>query len=153
MTTTEWISISVAFLALLAAVATVLMSRLQLKDAKRTTRVQNLMNLLHFLYDRDLSEHRKTVRTGLGEKMLAEWTDEEMQAARSVCSSYDFAGLLVRGGLVPEDLFLESWGPSIRDLYEILAPYLQSAQSSGLSGQDYWSSYTWLYTRATDRSL
>jgi hypothetical protein len=36
---------------------------------------------------------------------------------------------------VPEDLFLESWGSSVRDLYEILTPYLQGAQTEGKSGQ------------------
>lgn len=150
--TTDWISTVIAGLALLASVVVVLMSRRQSQEAKRTASVQNLMNLLRFLYDRDLGEHRRTVRTALGETRHAEWTEEDRQAAHNVCSSYDFAGLLVKGGLVPEDLFLESWGPSICDLYEILAPYLQSAQTCDKSGHEYWSSFTWLYTRAADRS-
>ena len=152
MATTEWISTVIASLALLASVAAVLIARLQSKAAKRTASVQNLMTLLHFLYDRDLSKHRKTVRSDLGEKKHAEWTEEDRRAAHSVCSSYDFAGLLVKGGLVPEGLFLESWGESVCDLYEILTPYLQSMHAESQSGHEYWSSYSWLYTRAIGRS-
>lgn len=50
------------------------------------------------------------------------WDDHMWEAAETVCHTYEFAGILVRNGMIRRELIFESWGPSIAKCWNRLEP-------------------------------
>jgi hypothetical protein len=86
----------VSFLALGTSIITIFVNRNQ-------KRLDNLVSIQQFLHRDDLSNARRAIR------------EDEMQLTlqdarvRQVCSSFEFAGLLVRHGAVNKAIFLDYW--------------------------------------------
>ena len=47
--------------------------------------------------------------------------------------------------LVPSDIFIENWGPSIKKCYEILREHIVEMQKPDNSGPRYWDDFEKLY--------
>src|SRR5579872_5149379 len=71
--------------------------------AHKQIQVQNLLQLSNFLHQAEYREARHQVR-------VAKPGNVDPQALRTLCSSFDFAALFVRQGLVDQSIFLDYWG-------------------------------------------
>lgn len=155
----EIANLAVQSLIWLAMLATFLIYALQLRAIRQASKGQNMLSLINFLQAQDVREARRVVRTTLREKASKSqrWNDSEERAASLVCSTYDVAAILLRSGVVPLKPFIENWGPSIRDCYEVLRPYLKRMQLPDKSGPKYWDDFDWIYQQVkketTDKSL
>jgi hypothetical protein len=87
------------------------------------------------------------VLTDLSSKPIASWTKDDRGAASRVYSTYDVAGILIRRGLVPKDLFVNNWGESIVRCYEVLEPFLQELHAEARRAQ-YGRHFEWLREQA-----
>jgi len=131
----------------LAMIATFIVYALQLIAMRKSSEGQNILSLVNYLQAQDVREARRIVRTTIKEKNLKSeaWNDSEERAASLVCSTYDVAAILIRSGVVPSKPFVENWGPSIRDCYEVLSSYIKNMQLPQNSGPEYWDDIDWVY--------
>ena len=116
----------------------------QLASSRDASVAQNILAVVSFLQAEDVRAARTIVRQDLRSLPMQEWSGEQCEAASRVCATYDVAAVLLREGLVPLQPFADNWGPSIRDCYRILWPYIRSMQSQD-SGPRYWNDFGWLY--------
>ena len=124
--------------------------RRQLKASETASTGQNILALINFLQDEEVRQARETAIKTLNSKPVDEWTEDEEKAAARVCSTYDVAAIIMRLGMVPMAPFQENWGPSIRNCYETLEPYIREMQKPENSGPDYWNDFGWLYKRVVN---
>lgn len=116
---------------------------LQMRAQKVGRRTEDLFTLMEFLHRTEFRDARMEVlhtqkNASLGPKN-----------AWAICSSFDFAGLMVREKLVDHDLFLRYWGPVIRLLGNRLQPFIADTEfEPGLTGTQYWEHCTWLIEEA-----
>src|SRR3972149_12053393 len=136
MSTGEIANLIVQGLIWLAMIATFIVYALQLKAMRKSSQGQNILSLVNYLQAQDVREARRVVRTTLKEKVSKSepWNDSEERAASLVCSTYDVAAILIRSGVVPSKPFMENWGTSILDCYEILRSYIKNMQLPEKSG-------------------
>lgn len=106
---------------------------------------ENILAVVSFLQAEDVRMARTVVRQDLRSIPMPEWNSKQREAASRVCATYDVAAVLLREGLVPLRPFADNWGPSIKDCYQILLPFIQSMQSPQNSGPRYWNDFGWLY--------
>lgn len=135
----------------IAALAIVI-AMVQLAREIRTRNFQALYYLHKYLSQDHLSRARHRLRTELLDKRLADWTDEDREAANRVCASYDQAGFLISERVLPrgtKSAFLRSsWGDSICDQHDILRDYLHSRLTPTLTGQAFFRHFQYLYREA-----
>ena len=112
----------------------------QLQAARETARTQNLFSLLRYLQEGELHIARHTMLEQAN-RPYDTWTEAQNTIARRVCSSFDFAGVLVRHGLVDSNVFLDFWGEPIRRLGAVLDPFLAA-------NDYYWKDCYWLIQQA-----
>lgn len=124
----------------------------QLKALRDSSTAQNILEVVNFLQGNEVRTARTVVREHLRKKDVSEWSDYERQAASRVCSTYDVAAILLREQLVPIEPFTDNWGPSIKDCYEVLLPYIREMQRPDRSGPDYWNDFGWLYQKVLERN-
>lgn len=123
----------------------------QLKALRDSSTAQNILEVVNFLQSNEVRDARTIVREQLRKKRMSEWSESERRAAARVCSTYDVAAILLREKLVPIEPFTGNWGPSIKDCYEVLLPYIQEMQSPEKSGPEYWNDFGWLYQQVMAR--
>jgi hypothetical protein len=126
---------------------TFLVYLLQLRAMRSASTSQNILSVLNYLQDAEVREARRLVLTQLKEKPLASWTEDERRAASLVYSTYDMAGILIRRGFVPKDLFVSNWGESIVRCYKILEPFLKELHIN-VPGTKYGAHLKWLCEEA-----
>ena len=119
--------------------------RRQLETSKEAATASNILGVVNFLQDEQVRKAREVVRKRLRSKTYNDWDEEEKREAARVCSTYDVAAILIRSKLVPMKLFVENWGPSIEDCYDILKPYIEEMQRPEHSGPAYLDDFGWLY--------
>jgi hypothetical protein len=112
----------------------------QLKVARESGKIESLFRLLRYLQEAELHKARHAVYNLEG-KPCTDWTEEENSAARRVCSSFDFAGLALRHGLVDSNLFFDYWAPALRKLGSVLCPFV-------VANAYYWRDFYWLIEQA-----
>jgi hypothetical protein len=120
----------------------------QLGESRNAAVGQNILNLASFLQTQDVRSARDLTRNDLRSKDWHQWSDSERRAASMVCATYDLAAVVMRFGLVPPEPFIRNWGPSIRDCYGILRPFIKEMQKLENSGPEYWDDFDWLYEQA-----
>jgi hypothetical protein len=84
----------------------------------------------------------------LKNKPIENWNQEEIEAAEIVCSTYDTVALMIRHKLLPSDIIAHSWGSSLRNSFQILAPLIRRYRQDFVS-PEYWANYEWLALEAT----
>jgi hypothetical protein len=124
----------------------------QLRASRAAATGQNILALVNFLQDPYVREARTIVRGKLKDKAsYMDWTREDKHAADIVCSTYDVAAILIfQERLVPAKPFVENWGASIRDCFEVLGPHIQEMQKH--SGSAYWDDFLRLYYAAKGKT-
>jgi hypothetical protein len=114
------------------------------RDAIQT---QSTIEIIQFLQQFSQRQSRKALRS-LGGKPFETWSEQDRQAAEEVCVAYDMAGILVRRGIIPEELIVENWGESIRKCHEAAAELLQDSRQQ--YGEQFWDDFSWLESRVRD---
>jgi hypothetical protein len=118
----------------------------QINEMRKGSTGQNILALVNYLQSQDIRDARTVVRRDLRGRKFDQWTPEERRKADLVCSSYDVVSLLIlKQKLAPSEPFVENWGPSIRDCYDILSDYVHHLQSPSNSGPGYWCNFQKLY--------
>jgi hypothetical protein len=118
---------------------------------RRQKKIDNLVSLHLFLHKDELSNARLFVREDGGQMTHGD------PRVRSVCSSFDFAGSLVRTKAVDVDMFFQYWATP---LLTLKGPLSQIADeiTGGVKVRDYYSDFWNLldeaekYKRATAKS-
>ena len=57
---------------------------------------------------------------------------------------------MLKSGLVPTGSIIESWGPGLRLIYEILEPFIRDMQQAEKVGPASWADFDWLYQRTLE---
>lgn len=117
----------------------------QLASTRDASVAQNMLAVVNFLQVEDVRAARTVVRQELRSIPMSEWSSKQREAASRVCATYDVAAVLLREGLVPLRPFADNWGPSIKDCYQILLPFIESMQLPQNSGPRYWNDFGWLH--------
>lgn len=143
---------------LLADVATffasisILVTIAQMRRELRTQNLNSLFYVHEYLSQEDFSRARKRIRTDLCHLPYESWSPQDRDEANRVCASYDQAGLLLGPGVLDKRtriVFLESsWGQSIIDQYESLAPFLDDLQTPTRTGREFFEHFSSLYDGA-----
>lgn len=136
------LSILAVFIAGITAAAEVISLRRQRKHAM----TQALFELQLFLAQSHFRSARAAVRQDT-------WDGTDLEAAGLVCSSFDFAGLMVRRGLVDQEVFFEYWGPILCLFEKRLSGFLNEAVGGDLCGRDYWRDFQWVIEEAMRRGV
>jgi tRNA-dihydrouridine synthase len=134
------ISIFAACISLVSAVAGLGMWLV----AHRQIRVQNLLQISQYLHQAEYRDARHTVRSSSREQL-------DLGAVRKVCSSFDFAALFVRHGLVDENIFLEYWCNMLLFLKEHLSDVLDEPMFGQFTSRQYYRHFEWLLEQASQK--
>jgi hypothetical protein len=118
----------------------------QLNELKRANIGQSYATLLSHVQNEEIREARGIVFK-LEKKSLDEWEDEELRAAAKVCHTYDAVGQMVRHKLLPKDMIISSWGPSLRNSWLILRPLMHKYRKD-YDAEEIWDDYEWLAKQA-----
>ena len=124
----------VSFLALGISVVTIFVNRNQKK-------IDNLVSLQQFLHTGELSEARRCIREG---EISIDLKDQRI---RQVCSSFEFAGLLVRHGMVNKTIFLEYWRAPLIGLSDAFSE-LAHQKTGKLTIREHYRCFWWLMNEA-----
>ena len=119
----------------------------QLRAMRSASTAQNILAVLNYLQGPEVRDARRMVFTVLKGKPLASWTDDDKRVASLVYGTYDMAGILIRRGLVPKDLFVSNWGASIVRCYEVLEAFLTELHAVA-PGTKYGDHMKWLRDQA-----
>lgn len=125
-TLVDWVAVLSGFGLVAVAISTVVALR-AFQGERRSREVQTFLHLHGFIAQEHFHKARQLIRQHQAEP-LAQWSDEHRDAAHSVCSSYDQAGLLVdliEDRAIVDQWLKGSWGQSILKQYEWLSPYLE----------------------------
>jgi hypothetical protein len=110
---------------------------ISLRRQRQYAMTQALFELQLFLAQPQFRSARAAVRQD-------SWNGSDLEAAGLVCSSFDFAGLMVRRGLVDQDVFFEYWGPILCLFRERLNTFLDQTVGGELRGREYWRDFQWI---------
>ncbi len=80
---------------------------------------------------------------------VEKWSDDEANAGRLVCNSFDSAAQIVDHLNLSNDLLLKNWGDTIRRAWDVLEPYVIQCRKN--DGWDHWSYFETLGIAAGDR--
>ena len=110
-------------------------ARMQVRAAREARKTEGLFTLMEFLHRSEFREARRAVLAS------EEGTKPDERDAWIVCSSFDFAGLMVEHNLIDRDVFLHYWGPVIPLLAKKIEPFLGATQFGGVPGRVYWKHF------------
>lgn len=138
------VPVILSILAIFVASVTATVHVLSLRRQRRHAMTDSLYRLQLFLAQPHFRSARAAVRSDA-------WNGSDHESAGLVCSSFDFAGLMVRRGLVEPEVFFEYWGPILHLFGVRLKGFLDESVGGGLCGRDYWRDFHWLVEETTRR--
>jgi hypothetical protein len=127
----------ISFLAFCVSVITILSGQHQKK-------IDNLISLHLFLHQGELSEARRYIREG-GDQITL-----KNPLVRRVCSSFDFAGSLVRNGAVNKNMFFQYWSIPLSTLKRPLSQIAENTTGDNVKVDEYYKDFWWLLDRAQE---
>ena len=146
--------------AVLAALFTVVLVAVQIRNSVHEKRMQGLLYLHEYLSREEFSTARREVRSRLKDIPYEVWSKDEKNCeyANRVCVSYDQAGILVLNEIIhrpkADQFFSSSWGDSVIHQYRILEEYLShqkvpnsdsSAGDDEATGREFFRHFAELY--------
>jgi len=120
----------------------------QIQDNREYFKGQNFISIINYLQDDRIREARRYVINKLYKKDYINWNEKDNKMASIVCSSYDTLAILVYINLIPKNIIIENYGPSIINCYNILKPFIIDMQKPENSGSQYWNDIIELYNEA-----
>ena len=119
----------------------------QLQAAREMNRNQNLITITEYLQVESRRKDRRVlIELGRKKKPFATWSKEERYSAERACAAYSFVGLLVRKGMVPEDIALAELRDSAQKCFNAAAPLLTEYRKT--RGEDFWANFDWFTHQA-----
>jgi hypothetical protein len=128
----------VPVLALLVSISSVALSLYGMYTAHQQKKLEALVTIDQYLHQPEISAARAAVREGRAQPTIKD------PNVRIVCSSFDFAGSLVRQGAIDQDLFMDYWQVPLRIIGEILEPIQNEMISDDVSVAEYYKDWFWL---------
>ena len=125
----------------------------QLQATQASARAQSALSLAEFLQLAEVRAARHCVRSVLSQKPIDQWSDEERRHASLVTANYDVAAALLKAGLVPTEVIVPNWGPSICHCYEVLFPFILELRKKAGGDPCYWSNFEWLYNKSKQSKI
>lgn len=131
----------------LAIVATFVVYALILWVMWRSTRAQNLLNLVVYLSQESLRTDRQTlINLGKLSKPFGTWSNDAIKAAERVCASYNLAGLLVKEQAVSTETFVTAYADSLKKCFAASRDLLEEYRRQ--RGDRYWKNFDLLVDEA-----
>lgn len=127
---------------LIISVGTIFLFVRQNRIASDATKSQNVLVVVEYLMSAEIRTARHHVLTKLKNKKYKDWSKSDIGMADQVCASYALAASLMNKHYVAKDIFLDDWGPSITNNYNILKKHLRTRQKE--AGNRYWDDFDWL---------
>jgi hypothetical protein len=116
----------------------------QQSATREAIETQSVIEIIQFLQQPGQRQARKILRGLIGTPYEA-WTEKDRQAAEEVCVAYDMAGILIRRGIIPEQIIVENWGDSVKRCHEAAAELLLDSRKQW--GEQFWDDFSWLASR------
>jgi hypothetical protein len=129
-------------LALLVSVFSVALSLYGMYAAREQKKLEALLAIDQYLHQPEMSAARAAIREGRAQPTIKD------PNVRIVCSSFDFAGNLVRNGAIDLDLFMDYWQVPLRIIGETLEPIRSEKITEGVSVAEYYKDWFWLLDRS-----
>lgn len=111
-----------------------------------TTYAQAYSATIDHLQNEKIRQARRTVFL-IKDKPIENWSKTETDASEMVCHTYDAIGQMVRHHLLPKEIIIDHWGPSLRNTWPILLPLVQKYRQE-FAAPEYWDDYEWLVNEA-----
>jgi hypothetical protein len=124
---------------------------LQMQEMRRSTTAQHILSLLNFIESDEIRAALNLVYTTLHKTRFTDWTEDQLQAASKVCTSFSTAGTILQSGLVPLEPLIVGWEPTLMRCYQVLEPYIREMQKPENAGPQYWAGFDWLYSQVGSR--
>lgn len=125
----------------------VIFGLLQLSEIKKATYANAYNKALDILQSDDIRMARKYVLQKLQNKNITEWTEEDIKNAEKVCQSYDVVGIMIRNGMLPLEVIVDSWGSSLRLTWATLKPFVENHRSMR-GATEFWDDFEYLASEA-----
>ncbi|MEM1246050.1 MAG: hypothetical protein AAGA81_16705 [Acidobacteriota bacterium] len=113
-----------------------------LDQEQEATRSQNMLHAVALLRDKDFRTAMMVLRSRLRDVPMESWGSDSHHVLQ-ICSTFNLVGLLVRGNLVPQQLFVQHWGQSVVDAWEVLGDFVSRKQRTT---PEYCADFAYLYT-------
>jgi hypothetical protein len=140
MTFEHFVSICALIISSLAFCMSIFTAWVNLRQKK----LDNLLSLQQFLHQGDLSEARRSIREGDCDITL------KNPSVRRVCSSFDFAGTMVRNRVVNRKVFLQYWAIPLRALDGKLNSIAHNLTGDNVTVKEYYGDLWWLLEQAKE---
>jgi hypothetical protein len=145
--TPEWVGASAAVVGAAAGVSALGIYLWQAVVAASARSAQGIVAAMGVLNSTEAQAARHRARGGKTPEEVKHWNQDERDLATLVCNTYDFAGILVQRKVVPENVVLDDWGPSIEHQWEKFTALIAERRASG-SGETHWKNFE--YTSTTE---
>lgn len=100
-------------------------------------RTQNLMQVSSLLHQSEFREARHALQQGPLEEV-------DFEVVRTVCSSFDFAALFIKNGLIKKEMFVQYWRPMLAHLQVHLSALRKRPVLGETTLEEYYEHLFWL---------
>jgi len=120
-----------------AVVASILVLLWQVRKLTQATAAQSFFSAAERLQGELLREDRSYLFTLRDNKTpMSEW---DIRRVERVCHNYDVVGIMVRQGMLPKELIIDSWGNSLYSSWPIVLPLIDEYREK--RGSNFWDDY------------
>lgn len=114
----------------------------QLVQMRKSTMATAFSKALEIIQSESVRDDRGKVFE-MQDKSYGKWDKEEKKIGERVCHTYDQVGIMIRAGMFPKILIVDSWGYSLRRIWPILKP-LVYAYRLKKDSDEFWDDFEWL---------
>ena len=117
----------------------------QLAVSREASVAQNLIALASMLQAEDVRAARTHLIMTTRGKDYTSWNEADRSAAAKVCATYGPTGMILKTSHSLRTPIFATFGPSIRECYSVLKPFIENMQQPHKGGPDYLANVVWLY--------
>lgn len=143
---TEFLTLAIAIAALITVILNTIAVRIMnqtVEAMEKGMSAQNFKAAWDILQDERVREARRHVFSTLKDKTYSNWSDTDKQHAEIMCHTYDAVAIMIRNGMLPSDLIVPHWAPTISGSWHIVKPMVEEYRSQRKDPQK-WDDYEWL---------
>lgn len=120
----------------------------QLKELTKATHAQSFFSAADRLQKEQLrSDRNRLFKLRDDEKGLDQWDQEAKDAVGRVCHNYDVVGIMVRNGMLPKEIIIDSWGNSLFESWAAAELFVKDLRDNQ-RGRNFWDDFEWLANKA-----
>lgn len=120
----------------------------QLVESKRVADMETFFRTVDRLQEENVRKARGHIfQLSIDEKKpYLDWTDQDKKTAEIACQNFDVVGMILRNGMVSQELILRSWHKTIKKSWLGTLPLVEDRRSK--DGEKFWEDYEWLYNES-----